>query len=95
MKSESMDVPYVAQLARLGLSAEETAKFQAQLGQVLTYVEQLGKLNVEGIDPTAHAAPQTNVFREDVPQPSLAVNEALQNAPQKVSDLFRVPKVVE
>ena len=95
MKQESMDVSYVAQLARLDLSVEETAQFQAQLGQVLGYVNQLAELPVEGIEPTAHAAPQTTVFRTDTVLPSLPVTEALQNAPEKVNDLFRVPKVVE
>jgi aspartyl-tRNA(Asn)/glutamyl-tRNA(Gln) amidotransferase subunit C len=95
MKSDSVDVTYVAKLARLSLSADETAQFGLQLKQVLSYVEQLGKLNLDGIEPTAHAAPQLNVFREDVVTPSLKVEEALRNAPRKVDDLFKVPKVVE
>ena len=95
MKSDTIDVSYVAALARLSLTAEETATFQTQLKQVLSYVEQLGELNLEGIEPTAHAAPQVNVFRDDEVIPSLPVQEAMQNAPQKLNDLFRVPKVVE
>lgn len=90
-----IDVTYVAQLARLGLSPEETTTFQTQLKQVLAYVEQLRQLNVDGIEPTAHAAPRVNVFREDEVRPSLKTEEALQNAPQKVNDLFQVPRVVE
>ena len=95
MKQDSIDVTYVAQLARLNLSSEETKKFQEQLVQVLGYVEQLGRLNVEGIQPTAHASPRTNVFRSDEIAPSLPVEEAVGNAPQKLNDLFRVPRVVE
>ncbi len=95
MKQDSIDVTYVAQLARLDLSAEEVSKFQSQLVQVLEYVEQLGRLNVDGIEPTAHASPRTNVFREDVVAPSLPVGEATANAPQTLNDLFRVPRVVE
>ncbi len=95
MKPQGIDVTYVAQLARLQLSPDETARFQSQLGQVLSYVEQLGSLNVDGIEPTAHAFPQNNVFRRDETRPSLSVEDALKNAPQKMNDLFRVPKVVE
>jgi len=95
MKQNAIDVTYVAQLARLNLSPEETASFQSQLGQILSYMEQLGELNVDGIEPTAHAASQTNVFREDRALPSLSVKEALQSAPLTLNDLFRVPKVVE
>ena len=95
MKSETIDVSYVATLARLKLTPEETATFEIQLKQVLSYVEQLGTLNLEGIEPTAHAAPQVNIFRNDEVTASLPVEEATQNAPHRANDLFRVPKVVE
>jgi len=95
MSTPAIDVHYVAQLARLKLSPEERDRFQSQLNQVLSYVEQLGQLNVDGIEPTAHAAPRTNVFRADEIVPSLQAEEALRNAPRKLNDLFLVPKVVE
>jgi len=95
MKQSMIDVTYVAQLARLKLTADEMARFQSQLSQILVYVEELGKLNVDGIEPTAHAAPQINIFRSDHEQPSLPVEQALHNAPRKQNDLFIVPKVVE
>ncbi len=95
MNPPPIDVNYVAQLARLKLSPQETECFQTQLGQVLSHVEQLKQLNVDGIEPTAHAAPRINVFREDCIAPSLQTSEALRNAPQKLNDLFMVPKVVE
>jgi aspartyl-tRNA(Asn)/glutamyl-tRNA(Gln) amidotransferase subunit C len=95
MKTDSIDVAYVAKLARLELSAEEAAVTQEKLSQILVYVEQLGKLDVSAIEPTAHAFEATNVFRADVSRPSLSVEEALLNAPDKQDDLFKVPKVVE
>lgn len=90
-----MDVTYVAQLARLKLSPEETERFQSQLNQVLAYVDELRQLDVEGIEPTAHAIPRTNVFRDDAGSPSLTEEAALQNAPRQANHLFMVPKVVE
>lgn len=91
----SIDVNYVSQLARLALSVDELARFQTQLGQVLAHVEQLRRLDVSSIEPTAHAFPQVNIFRPDQERPSLPMEEALQNAPQKMNDLFQVTRVVE
>jgi aspartyl-tRNA(Asn)/glutamyl-tRNA(Gln) amidotransferase subunit C len=93
--SDQFDVRYVAQLARLDLSDAEVAKFQAQLGQVLAYVEQLKELDVTGVEPTAHAQQVTNVFRADEPRPGLEQAAALANAPRSVNSLIVVPKVIE
>lgn len=90
-----IDVNYVAQLARLKLSADELARFQGQLEQIVRYVEQLRKLDVSGIEPTAHAVDRANVMREDRPIPSLTADEATANAPARSHDLFMVPKVIE
>lgn len=91
----TVDVAYVARLARLALTPEETATFQRQLADVLAYVSQLRELDVAGVEPTAHAAPARNVFREDVAQPGLPVETALANAPAARQGLFVVPKIVE
>lgn len=93
--SADFDVRYTAQLARLNLSEEEIAKFQAQLGQVLEYVEKLNAVDVSGVEPTAHAFPVHNVFRSDESRPSFPAQEALANAPRAVNGLFVVPKVIE
>ena len=63
--SDQFDVRYIAQLARLELSADEIAKFQSQLGQVLSHVEKLGQVDVSAVEPTAHANQVVNVFRAD------------------------------
>ena len=89
------DVNYVAHLARIGLTAEEQEKFGAQLSNILGYIEKLNELDVNGIEPTAHAVPLVNVFRADEVRPSLSNEEALQNAPAKANGLFMVPKIVE
>ena len=90
-----IDVNYVAQLARLKLSAEEMRRFQGQLEQIVRYVEQLRKLDVSAIEPTAHAVDRANVMREDLPLPSLSTEEATANAPARSNGLFIVPKVIE
>jgi len=90
-----LDVAYVAKLARLKLSAEETQLFQKQLSEVLKYAEKLGEVDVSHVEATAHAVPMFNVFRDDKPGDCLTSEEALANAPQKANQLFIVPKVVE
>jgi len=90
-----IDVAYIARLARLNLTPEETALFQRQLVQVLEHAAKLSEVNVEGVEPAAHAFPTFNVFRPDEPLDSLTQEEALRNAPRSANGLFIVPKVVE
>jgi aspartyl-tRNA(Asn)/glutamyl-tRNA(Gln) amidotransferase subunit C len=90
-----LDVAYVAQLARLRLTAEETELFQKQLGDVLKYAEKLKEVNVQGVEAAAHAVPIFNVFRADDPCDWLTATEALSNAPRQANNLFIVTKVVE
>jgi aspartyl-tRNA(Asn)/glutamyl-tRNA(Gln) amidotransferase subunit C len=89
------DVRYTANLARLNLSEDEAAKFQAQLSQVLDYVEKLKAVDVTGVEPMAHANPVFNVVREDEPRDWFTPKEALANAPRQANGLFAVPKVIE
>jgi len=93
--SAQFDVRYTAQLARLNLSEEEIAKFQAQLSQVLGYVEKLNAVDVSSVEPTAHANAVFNVFRTDEPRAWFAPQQALANAPRQANQLFIVPKVIE
>jgi len=90
-----LDVAYVAKLARLNLSAEETHLFQKQLGDVLKYAEKLKAIDVTGVETAAHAVPIFNVFREDEPRDYFTPEQALSNAPRQANNLFLVPKVDE
>lgn len=90
-----LDVAYVAQLARLNLTKEETELFRKQLGDVLKYVRKLEEADVSGVEASAHAVPMFNVFREDDPRDWFTAEQALANAPAKAKYLFIVPKVVE
>ena len=90
-----VDVKYVAHLARLALTPAEEEKFGAQLKNILGYIEKLKELDVSQIEPTAHAVPLVNVFRQDVARPSIPHEDALRNAPAQANGLFIVPKIVE
>jgi aspartyl-tRNA(Asn)/glutamyl-tRNA(Gln) amidotransferase subunit C len=94
-KTGDLDVAYVAQLARLQLTADETELFRKQLGDVLKYADQLKEVDVSQVEAAAHALPMFNVFREDEPRDCFTPEEALSNAPRQKNNLFIVPKVVE
>lgn len=90
-----LNIEHVAKLARLELTADEKAKFAEQLGGVLHHIEQLSKVDVSGVDPTAHAFPLYNVWQDDIARTGLSVDRALLNAPAKRDNMVVVPKVVE
>ena len=89
------DVKKVATLARLELSPADAAEMAEQLNRILGYVDQLNAVDTEGLEPLAHPLPLRNVFRDDVPAPSLPVAAALQNAPHRLADFFGVPAVFD
>ena len=89
------EVRNVARLARLSFSPEEEGRMVIELNRILDYVEKLNELDTEGVPPTSHVLPISNVFREDVLVPSLSRDELLANAPSKWRGYFRVPKVIE
>ena len=95
MAATDLNIDHVARLARLALTPEEKAAFARQLGDVLHHIEQLGKVDVSQVEPTAHAYPIVNVWDADEPRPGLPVEIALQNAPRQREHMFVVPKVVE
>ena len=95
MKITGEDVEKVAKLARLEVSSAEKEAFAKQLSQILTHVETLKQYDTTGIEPTATVLGQVNVFREDVVRPSLPVEKALANAPEREADAFSVPKIIE
>jgi len=95
MAIDRKTVEHVAKLARLQLAPEDLERYAGQLGAILDYIAKLEKLDVKGVEPLAHPAETTNVFRDDLPRPSLPRPEALKNAPERSNDFFIVPKVVE
>ena len=94
------EVAAVAHLARLELTETELAAMTRQLSSIVDYVAQLQQLNLDGVEPMAHALAVQNVFRADEPTPSLPVDEALANAPDRRTDargqqFYGVPAVLE
>ncbi len=94
MSLQKKDVEYVATLARLALSEEETETLTRQLGGILEYVATLSELDTEAIPPTSHVLPLSNVLREDEVVPSAPREERLALAPEQEQGHFKVPKII-
>jgi len=90
-----IDIDHVAKLARLELSEDEKGRLAVQLGQILEHAARVGEVAAADVPPTASPIPRVNVYRDDVVEPSLPVDEALRNAPDRDGDRFRVPRIAE
>jgi aspartyl-tRNA(Asn)/glutamyl-tRNA(Gln) amidotransferase subunit C len=90
-----MDIEKVARLARLRLSEEEKKTFAEQLEQILGHMEQLNRLDTAGVEPTSHAIPIHNAFREDDVRSSFAKEDVLGIAPAEEDGHFKVPRIIE
>ena len=89
------EVEHVARLARLELSPADKERMRRELDRILSYIDKLRMLDTEGVEPTSHAIPMTNVMRDDAPRPSFPQADMLSNAPDRSGEFFRVPKIIE
>jgi len=89
------EVRKVALLARLELDDAELARQAHHFNALLAQFEKLQQLDVDGVEPTSHSIPLSNVLREDVAQPSLPRDDALRNAPEARDGYFIVPRILE
>lgn len=98
MKLTEEQVRYVADLANLSLSAEETTHFAEELSHILTYVDKLNELDTSDVEPMAQVlfdVEDTATMRPDVPGETLPVEVALANAPLSGAGHFKVPLVID
>ncbi len=94
MKITKEEVLYVANLARLNVDEEDVDKLAVQIGNILSYMDTLGKADTDGVEPTTHATHLTNALREDVVHTHPGMEMTLANAPEREDGMFVVPKVV-
>ena len=98
MKLTEEQVRYVAKLANLSLSDEETARMVQDLGSILEHMDRLAEIDTEGVEPMAQVlydAGETATLRPDVERAPLGNEAALANAPMSGGGYFKVPKVIE
>jgi aspartyl-tRNA(Asn)/glutamyl-tRNA(Gln) amidotransferase subunit C len=92
--SNSIDIRYVAKLARIALTDEEVARFGDQLGNLLEHVNVLNELDTASVAATAQVVESRNVEREDIVGPGLDRETVLSMAPQRQGAFFRVPRII-
>jgi aspartyl-tRNA(Asn)/glutamyl-tRNA(Gln) amidotransferase subunit C len=85
------EVLHVARLARLELADDEIERFTEQLSAILEAVAKVSELDLSDVEPTAHPLDLVNVWVDDEPRPSLPIDEALANAPEREAGFFKVP----
>jgi aspartyl-tRNA(Asn)/glutamyl-tRNA(Gln) amidotransferase subunit C len=98
LKLTDEQVRYVADLANLRLTEDETRRMSHDLGEILTYVEELDELDTTSVDPMAQVlfdADEVATLREDRPRDTLSNAEALANASLSSAGYYKVPKVIE
>lgn len=95
MPIDAGTVRKIAALARLRVAPEDEERYVRELKDILAYVEQLQALDVDGIEPTSTVvAGQPPALRPDEERPCDLRDEALEQAPDREGDYFRVPRVV-
>ena len=88
-------IEQVANLSRIKLTDEEKGIFREQLTDILGYIEKLNELDTRDVEPTSHVLSMKNIFRDDEQTPSLSREKALRNAPGRIDNFYRVPKIIE
>ncbi len=91
----TIDIDYLASLARLELTASEKALFSSQLATILDYFQRLNRIETSGVEPSAHAFPLENVWADDTVGTTLAPDAAARNAPAWRDQQFVVPKIID
>jgi aspartyl-tRNA(Asn)/glutamyl-tRNA(Gln) amidotransferase subunit C len=94
MQITKEEVVHVARLARLDLDENAVVLYTKQLGDILTYMATLNRVDTENVPPTSHATSIDNAFREDEVRASIPAEEALANAPLIEEGSFVVPKII-
>jgi len=91
---DTIDIRYVAKLARIALDGDEIERFSKELGELLGHVRALEELDTASVPATAQVVESRNVLREDVERPCLDRDEVLAMAPAAEDGRFRVPKIL-
>ncbi|AVF05328.1 MULTISPECIES: Asp-tRNA(Asn)/Glu-tRNA(Gln) amidotransferase subunit GatC [Devosia] len=95
MSVDAATVKRIGRLARIRIEEEEVAAYQTELNAILGFVEQLGEVDVAGVEAMTSVTPMTLRRREDVVSDGNYPEKIVGNAPLTEDNFFMVPKVVE
>ena len=94
-KIDIKTVDEVAHLARLEFNEEGKAEILNDMNRMLAFVDKLNEMDTDGVEPLIYMTDEKNVMRDDEPKQTITQKDALKNAPEKDSDYFKVPKVID
>ena len=95
MSVDAATVKRIGRLARIRIEEEEVAAYQTELNAILGFVEQLGEVDVAGVEAMTSVTPMTLRRRDDVVSDGNYADKIVGNAPLTEDNFFMVPKVVE
>lgn len=95
MKISHEEIQKIALLSRLSIKEDQMDAVGTQLNDILSYMDLISHVDVDGVQPTAHAVSMQNVMRDDVVRQSFTNEQALANAPEPENGYFKVPKVIQ
>ena len=95
MSVDAATVRRIAHLARIAVADNEIGHLQGELNAMLAFVEQLGEVNIEGVEPMTSVTPMAMKMREDIVNDGNIADDIVKNAPATEDHFFLVPKVVE
>jgi aspartyl-tRNA(Asn)/glutamyl-tRNA(Gln) amidotransferase subunit C len=92
--SEKFDIDRIAYLARLHLTDSEKVRLSGQMETIIEYIDHLDRLDTTKVEPTSHAIPLENVFREDEKKQHFPDLDPLSLAPAAKNRHYEVPKII-
>ena len=95
MSVSTEQVRHIAKLARIAMSDEEIERLAPELNNILGWIEQLGEVDTDGVEPLTAVIDQKLRLREDVVNDGNIRDQVLANAPEAQHGFFAVPKVIE
>ena len=91
----TINAGHMADLAQIKLAPAEASRLDSELRQMVAYLQRLREVDVAGVEPRVHGRRPENAFRVDAQKPSLDREAVLQQAPERLGDEFKVPRIVE
>ena len=95
MKIDNELIDHLSYLAKLKFEGEDKEAIKADMVKIIGFMQTLGEVNTENVEPLIFMTEEFDRLRDDVTQISISQEEALKNAPKKDSDYFRIPKVLD
>ncbi len=94
MKVDSQLVDKIASLSKLKFNEQQKSAMVNDMQRMVEFVDKLNELDTEGVEPMIYVSEAVNALRKDEVKDQISKADALKNAPQKDSDYFKVPKVI-